>query len=347
MLVNPQGPYLPISLLSLSPPTTLPSSHLTPLPKSTISRDLLQLPSSISCQYTSGTFARRHMVSSAPAPLINPPLSYAERVKRAHSPKLVRNSPLDFPAVSTASGVSSTVSPRSNATAQLTKHLNSVEVVGRSRAGASDFPELPTEMSSQNAMKDHNEQTNNVHANPQNVPKIVPAVNVWAERMKEQVALTNVHQAQKLPPAIATCSDGAPPVSPRSRPIVIGTLSHPLDVPNTASSASTSRSSPSQITSLNGNDDDHDPFVVRLPPHLSRHSSSKSIPLVKESDDAAPSLEHRKPPSLTDNDDAEKSGKSESHADAYNSSDLSRKSTLFASTPFKHPTFITLLYNGF
>jgi len=275
------------------------------------------------------------MVSSPPAPLVNPPVSYAERVKRAHSPKLVRNSTLDFPAVPAASGASSSVLPRSNAASQSHKPINPVEVVGRSQPTASDFPGLLTEMSSRSAAKDLNEQANHVHS-----PKTAPAVNVWTERMKEQVALTHVHQAQKQPRAIVTPSDAAHLVPPRSKPIVTRSLSHPLNVPNIAPSTSTSRSSPSQTTSLSGNDDDHDPFVVRFPPHLSRHSSSKSIPAVNESGDTEP----RKPPSPTNNNGLEKPGASEGHADAFNSSDLSRKSTLLASTPFKHSTLITHLF---
>jgi la-related protein 1 len=286
------------------------------------------------------------MVSSAPAPLINPPVSYAERVKKAHSPRspnLVWNSPLDFPAVPTAFGVSSSASPPSNVTSQLPKSLNPVEVVGGSQASASDFPELPIEMSSQNAVKDHSQQTNYVHRDPHNVPKATPTVNVWTERMKEQVVHTQVPQAQKQPRAMAA-SVGAPPVPLRSRPIVTGNPSHPLDVPNTAPLASSSRSSSSHTSPLNGGAFDHDPFVVRIPPHLSRHSSSKSIPLVNEHDDATTSINSRKPPSidLADNHGTEGLGGSEGHADApksSNSVDLSRKSTLSSSTPFKHSTF--------
>lgn len=336
-----QYPYLSQS------PTSISSTHLIPLPN--VNHLLISTTnfSNVSSISTQGSFARRQMVSSAPAPLINPPVSYAERVKKAHSPRsphlVLRNSPLDFPASPSASAVS----PPSN----VPKPPNPVEIVGGSQAGVSDFPELPTEVSSQYSVKDHNERTNTyVQANSYNAPKAAPAVNVWTERMKEQ---TQVHQGHKQPRAIATSSVRASLVPPRSRPIIMGTPSHILDIPNTTPSASTSHSSPSQTTSLNGSDDGHDPFVVRMPPHLSRHSSSKSISIVNEIENAAPGLEHRKPPSidLVHIDGPEKSGRSEGHADADahnppNSADLSRKSTLFASIPFKHPTF-RLPYNRF
>ncbi|KAG2747502.1 hypothetical protein P692DRAFT_20565523 [Suillus brevipes Sb2] len=269
------------------------------------------------------------MVSSAPAPLINPPVSYAESVKKAHSPRspnTVRNSHGDFPTVSGAPGVSSSSSPPSNSTTQLPKLLNSFEAIGRSRASASDFPELPTDISPQNSVKDHNGFTNHVHPNVNNVPKVAPAVNVWTERLKEQMALSHVHvhQPQRQPRAIVTSSVGGPP---RLRPAVVGTSPHPLDIPST----STSRSSPSQTISLNGDDNGHDPFIVRMPSHLSRHSSSKSLRLVNDTD---PSNWHEvvKPPSidLGENDGGEKPERSESHGPAYNSpdsTDLSRKST--------------------
>lgn len=270
------------------------------------------------------------MVSSAPAPLINPPVSYAESVKKAHSPRspnTVRNSHGDFPTVSGAPGVSSSSSPPSNSTTQLPKLLNSFEAIGRSRASASDFPELPTDISSQNSVKDHNGFTNHVHPNVNNVPKVAPAVNVWTERLKEQMALSHVHvhQPQRQPRAIVTSSVGGPP---RLRPAVVGTSPHPLDVPST----STSRSSPSQTISLNGDDNGHDPFIVRMPSHLSRHSSSKSLRLVNDTD---PSNWHEvvKPPSidLGENDGGEKPERSESHGPAYNSpdsTDLSRKNSI-------------------
>ncbi|KAG1744206.1 hypothetical protein EDB19DRAFT_1696281 [Suillus lakei] len=277
------------------------------------------------------------MVSSAPAPLINPPVSYAESVKKAHSPRspnAVRNSLGDFPTVSGASGVSSSSSPPSKATSQLPKLLSSVEAISRSQAGASDFPELSTEISSQNAVKDLNGPTNHVHSNANNVPKAVPAVNVWTERLKEQMALAHVHvhQPQRQPRAIITSSVGMSSVLPRLRPIVMGTSPHPLDVPNVVPSPSTSRSSPSQTISLNGDDNDHDPFIVRMPSHLSRHSSSKSIRPVNDTD-TSNWQELVKPPSidLGENDGGEKSGRSESHAGAYNSSnsaDLSRKNSI-------------------
>lgn len=276
------------------------------------------------------------MVSSAPAPLINPPVSYAESVKKAHSPRSPntnRNSLGDFPTVSGASGVSSS-SPPSNSTSQSPKLLNSVEAIGGSQAGASDFPELPTEISSQNTVKGHNGPTNHVHPNANNVPKAAPAVNVWTERLKEQMALAHlhVHQPQRQPRAIVTSSVGAPSVLPRLRPIVMGTSPHPLDVRNTVSSTSTSRSSPSQTISLNGDDNGHDPFIVRMPSHLSRHSSSKSIRLVNDTD-MSNWQEVAKPPciDLGGNDGGEKPRRSESHAGAYNSSnsaDLSRKNSI-------------------
>ncbi|KAG1738136.1 uncharacterized protein EDB91DRAFT_466400 [Suillus paluster] len=272
------------------------------------------------------------MVSSAPAPLINPSVSYAERVKQAHSPRspnLVRNSLGDCSAVPGASGVSSSASPPSNATPQLPKPLSSVEATGRYQAGASDFPELPTEVSPQNAVKDYNGSTNHVDPNVHNVSKAAPAVNVWTERLKEQMALAHVHQPQRQPRAIVTSSVGAPSVHPRLRPIVMGTSPHPLDVPNTTSSASTSRSSPSQAISLNGDDDAHDPFVVRIPSHLSRHSSSVSIHLLNDSDSSS-WLEVVKPPSIDigENGGVEKSGRSEGHPVASNSADLSRKNSV-------------------
>ncbi|KAG0697896.1 hypothetical protein DFH29DRAFT_944172 [Suillus ampliporus] len=261
------------------------------------------------------------MVSSAPAPLINPSISYAERVKQAQSPRspnAIRNSLGDFPTVLGASGVSSS-SPPSNATSQLPKPLSSVEATGGSQAGASDFPELPTEMSPQNSVKDLNGPTNHVDPNVHNVPKAAPAVNVWTERLKEQKALGHVHQSQRQLRTMVTSSVGASPsVHPRLRPIVMGASPHPTD-PNTVSSASTSRSSPSQTASLNGDDDGRDPFVVRMPSHLSRPSSSKSIALVNDSDSSS-WLEVVNPPpiDLGENGGVERSG-------ASNSADLSRK----------------------
>lgn len=272
------------------------------------------------------------MVSSAPAPLINPPVSYAESVKKAHSPRSpnnVRNSHGDFPTVSGASGVSSSSSPPSNSTTQLPKLLSSFEAIGRSRASASDFPELPTDISSQNAVKDHDGFTNHVHPNVNNVPKVAPAVNVWTERLKEQMSLSHVHvhQPQRQPRAIVTSSVGAPSAPPRLRPTVVGTSPRPLDVPST----STSRSSPSQTISLNGDDNGHDPFIVRMPSHLSRHSSSKSLRVVNDTD---PSNWHEvvKPSStdLGENEGGEKPERSESHGAVHSFSDsteLSRKST--------------------
>ncbi|KAG2152745.1 hypothetical protein DEU56DRAFT_775768 [Suillus clintonianus] len=239
------------------------------------------------------------MVSSAPAPLINPTVSYAESVKKVHSPRspnAVRNSFGDFPAISGASGISSSSSsPPSNATS----HLSSVEAIGGSQAGASDFPELSTEISSQNAVKDHNGPTNHVHPNANNVPKAAPAVNVWTERLKEQMALAPIHahQPQRQPRTIVTSSAGAPSVPHRLRPIVMGTSPHTLDATNAVPSASTSRSSPLQTISLNGDDSCHDPFIVRMPSHLSRHSSSKSIRLVNDTD-TSNWLEAMKTPSI-------------------------------------------------
>ncbi|KAG1854747.1 hypothetical protein C8R48DRAFT_776651 [Suillus tomentosus] len=298
---------------------------------------------SISRQVTSGTFASRQMVSSAPAPLIKPPVSYAESVKKTpRSPNAVRNPLGDFPTVSSASGVSSSSSssPPSNATSQLPKLLSSVEATGRSQAGASDFPELPTEISSQHTVKDHNGSTNHVHSNANNVPKAAPAVNVWTERLKGQMTHVHlhVHQPQRQPRAIVTSSVGAPLVPPRLRPIAMGTSPHPVDVPNTVSLTSTSSSSPSQTISLDGDHDDHDPFIVRMPSHLSRHSSSKSIHLVNDTDVSNWQEAARSPSvDLGGNDGGDKSRRSENHAGAHNSSnsvDLSRKSTLFAlSTP--------------
>lgn len=261
------------------------------------------------------------MVSSAPAPLINPPVSYAESVKKAHSPRsnIVRNSLADFPTVSGASGISSSSSPPSNATSQLPKLFSSVEVISGSQAGPSDFPELPTEISSQNTVEDHNGPTNHVHPNSNNVSKAAPAVNVWTERLKEQMALTHphlhVHQPQRQPRAIVTSSVGAPLVPPRLRPISMGTSPVP--------STSTSRSSSSQAMFLDGDDDDHDPFIVRIPSHLSRHSSSKSIRLVNDTDNWQ---EAAKPPSIGGMDNGEKPRSSESHAGAYNSSDPAGRS---------------------
>lgn len=267
------------------------------------------------------------MVSSAPAPLINPPVSYAESVKKAHSPRsnIVRNSLGDFPTVSSVSGISSSSSPSSNTTSQLPRLLNSVEAIGGSQAGASDFPELPTEISSQNPVVDHNGPANHVHPNASNALKGAPAVNVWTERLKEQMALAHphVHQPQKQPRAIVTSPVGAPSAPPRLRPIV--------DVHSTVPSSSTSRSSPSQPLSLNGDDIDHDPFIVRMPSHLSRHSSSKSIRLVNDTD-VSNWQEVAKPPSIDlGGDGDEMSRRSESHAGVHNSSnsaDLSRKNSV-------------------
>lgn len=277
------------------------------------------------------------MVSSAPAPLIKPPVSYAESVKKTpRSPNAVRNPLGDFPTVSGASGASSSSSssPPSNATSQLPKLLSFVEATSGSQAGASDFPELPTEISSQHTVKDHNGSTNHVHSNANNVPKAAPAVNVWTERLKEQMAHAHlhVHQPQRQPRAIVTSSVGAPLVPPRLRPIVMSTSPHSVDVPNTVSSTSTSRSSPSQTISLDGDHDDHDPFIVRMPSHLSRHSSSKSIHLVNDID-VSNWQEAAKSPSvdLGGNDGGDKSRRSENHPGAHNSSnsvDLSRKNSI-------------------
>ncbi|KAG2143500.1 uncharacterized protein EDB93DRAFT_576344 [Suillus bovinus] len=275
------------------------------------------------------------MVSSAPGPLIKPPVSYAESVKKTpRSPNTIRNSLGDFPTVSGASGVSSSSSPPSNTTSKLPKSLSSVEAIGGSQAGASDFPELPTEISSQHTVKDHNGPTNHVHPNANNVSKAAPAVNVWTERLKEQMALAHlhVHQPQRQPHAIVTSSVGAPSVPPRPRPIIMGTPPHLVDAPNTVPSTSTSHSSPSQTISIDGDDNDHDPFIVRMPSHLSRHSSSKSIRLVNDTD-ISNWQEVAKPPSidLGGNDGGEKSRRSESHPGAYNSSnsaDQSRKNSI-------------------
>ncbi|KAG1763530.1 hypothetical protein EDD22DRAFT_1050139 [Suillus occidentalis] len=126
-------------------------------------------------------------VSSAPVPLINPTVSYAESVKKVHSlrsPNAVQNSLGDFPAISGASGISSSPSPPLNATS----HLSSVKAIS----------------GSQNAVKDHNGPMNHVHSNANNVPKAAPAVNVWTERLKEQMALapTCTHQPQRQPRTI-------------------------------------------------------------------------------------------------------------------------------------------------
>lgn len=76
-----------------------------------------------------------------------------------------------------------------------------------------------------------------------------PLANVWAERIKEQQA-----HASQVPRQRAASS----PHPPRDDTI------HP-------------RSSPVQLNILDQHDE-HDPFVVRVPPHLSRQSSSSTNP---------------------------------------------------------------------
>lgn len=94
-----------------------------------------------------------------------------------------------------------------------------------------------------------------------------PPVNVWAERVKEQQAHA-ASQPAHMPPQRATSSPQPPrddAIQPRSPPPDLS----------------------AQLAILN-QQDEHDPFVVRVLPHLSRQSSSSTNPLPAADSNAWP-----------------------------------------------------------
>lgn len=103
-----------------------------------------------------------------------------------------------------------------------------------------------------------------------------PRVNVWAERIREQKAHTAPQPAQ-MPRQRATSSpqpprDGA--IQPRS-PVLVRSA---------------------QLAILD-QEDEHDPFVVRVPPHLSRQPSFSTNPVPATDPNAWPHLPSTDPPS--------------------------------------------------
>ncbi|KAH0834921.1 hypothetical protein J3R83DRAFT_10605 [Lanmaoa asiatica] len=105
-----------------------------------------------------------------------------------------------------------------------------------------------------------------------------PRVNVWAERIKEQQANVAPQPAQ-TPRQRATSSPHPPrddAIQPRSPPAGLSAQLAILD-----------------------QQDEHDPFVVRVPPHLSRQSSSSTNPLPATDPSAWPHLSSADPHSNT------------------------------------------------
>ncbi|KAG8216556.1 hypothetical protein J3R82DRAFT_6737 [Butyriboletus roseoflavus] len=103
-----------------------------------------------------------------------------------------------------------------------------------------------------------------------------PQVNVWAERIREQQAHAAPQPAQMSPQRVT--SSPQPPrddaIQPRSPPPGLSAHLAILD-----------------------QQDEHDPFVVRVPPHLSRQSSSSTNPVPATDPAAWPHLLSADPPS--------------------------------------------------
>ena len=96
-----------------------------------------------------------------------------------------------------------------------------------------------------------------------------PPINVWAERIKEQKA-----HAPPQPPQAAPQRAASSPQPARDDAIQV-------------------RSSPPDLSAqlaILDQQDEHDPFVVRVPPHLSRQSSSSTNPLPATDPTAWPQL---------------------------------------------------------
>lgn len=127
-----------------------------------------------------------------------------------------------------------------------------------------------TSSTSQTTQQNHQLQpTSHVPATHPTSSLRPPQVNVWAERIKEQQAHVAPRPAQMTRQRAASS-----PLPPRDDAIQ-------------------PRSPPPDLTvqlAILDQQDRHDPFVVRVPPHLSRQSSSSTNPLPAPGPNAWPLL---------------------------------------------------------
>ncbi|KAF9220736.1 hypothetical protein BS17DRAFT_297933 [Gyrodon lividus] len=231
------------------------------------------------------------MVSSVPAHLRNPAESYAERAKKAQSIRPPNTLHIDLQATTPRSASSGTPSASRPSTSACPPQINGPSPESRPRAqttrrtvdarsvATANEPAVPSNGSTTGAQISHTAST---------TLKGSPVVNVWAERIKEQKAQAKAHIAEKaqqqshsMPNSPSGSSQSVPSQEDcslsSSQIITNPTIHRRSQVPASASAPSNSVPS-SKLTKLD-QEDDHDPFIVRVPPHLSRQSSSNTNPL--------------------------------------------------------------------
>ncbi|KAF8837419.1 hypothetical protein BDN67DRAFT_1013893 [Paxillus ammoniavirescens] len=228
------------------------------------------------------------MVSSVPAPLRNPAETYAERAKKAQSshPPITlrvefqatapRSSSSDAPSTSRSSTSTSAFPPQTDVFS-LGPRLRAPSSSGRTvDARSVDTASKAAVPSSRTAAQTSPTASTTFKG---------PPVNIWAERMREQKAQAQLHRGEKqqqsnfMPnsPSGSSQSVSSQKTSSlaSSRAVTNPTVHHTsrAPVPTPGNSVATSK----LVTS--DQHDDHDPFVVRVPPHFSRQSSSNTNPL--------------------------------------------------------------------
>jgi la-related protein 1 len=227
------------------------------------------------------------MVSSVPAPLRNSAETYAERAKKAQSSHPLNTLRVEFQA--TASRSSSSEAPstsRSSAsTSAFPPQIDAFSLRPRLRAPSSSGRTVDArsvDTASEAAVPSNGSRTGAQTSPTASTTLKGPPVNIWAERMKEQKAQAQLHRGEKqqqssfMPNSPSGSSQSVSSQKASSmassqavtNPTVHHTSRAPVPTPGNSVAASKLATS-----------DDHDPFVVRVPPHFSRQSSSNTNPL--------------------------------------------------------------------
>ncbi|KIK94197.1 hypothetical protein PAXRUDRAFT_467297 [Paxillus rubicundulus Ve08.2h10] len=234
------------------------------------------------------------MVSSVPAPLRNPAETYAERAKKAQSSYLPSTRSVESQA--TASRSSSSAAPSTS------RSFTSISAFPPPTGAFSLGPRLCAPSSSGRTVDARSVDTaseaavlgNDSRTGTQASPttsttlKGPPVVNIWAERMKEKKAQAQLHGGEKRQQSNTMLTFPSGPSqsvsSQKASSLASSQAGTKSDVHRTSRAPVPTPTNSVATPKLASSDqhDDHDPFVVRVPPHLFRQSSSdtNSLPVV-------------------------------------------------------------------
>ncbi|KAH7924708.1 hypothetical protein BV22DRAFT_491275 [Leucogyrophana mollusca] len=222
------------------------------------------------------------MVSLASAALKTPSVSYAERAKSGYSVRSSKDSQdasrqRSVHPVATSGLITSTSSQAR--TAESNASSGSVEAPNRT-FNSNSGP--PSDSLTENADDAHVSKRSTSTQVSQTVGQGAPVGNVWAARLREKAQAQALAQnfPQSLPTpssmqlSLYTPSSSSPFTTAHNPP---GTTQMPSVVPVARSNAPSINSAQSDL------DADVDPFVVRMPSHLSR-ASSAALPVAPTDD---------------------------------------------------------------